>query len=195
MFQTAVIAVIAFAATNIDDVFVLLGYFANPKVRDSHVVIGTYIGMAVLVAVAIILAAVFLAVFPDYIRFLGALPILIGLRQYWNAWRDRHDDGGGIAQGAGAVEATELVAIRTVANGSDNVAVYIPLFAGQTRAEEILTCLIFAVLVLVWCLGARWTIAHSTLGASIRKWGRWVTPAVLIGLGIFVFFSSESLTR
>ena len=195
MFKTAIIAAIAFAATNIDDAFVLLGYFANPKSRDVHVVIGTYVGMAVLVAAALVLAVVFSAVFPDYIRLLGALPVLVGLRQFWNAWRNRHDDVGEITMGVGAVEVTELVAIRTVANGSDNVAVYIPLFAAQSRTEEILTCLVFAVLIGVWCLAARWTVKHSNVGASIRTWGRWVTPVVLIALGIFVFFSSETLNR
>lgn len=195
MIETAIIAAFAFAATNIDDAFVLLAYFANPKVKDAHVVIGTYFGMAVLVTAALMLSFVFLAVVPGYIRLLGALPILIGLRQFWNAWRNRRDDVVDVTTAAGAFEASELVAIRTVANGSDNVAVYIPLFAAQSRADVVVTCVVFAVLVGVWCLAARWTTDHVQLGASIRRWGRWVTPVVLIALGIFVFFSSETLSR
>lgn len=195
MIETAIIATVAFAATNVDGAFVLLAYFANPKVRDAHVVIGTYVGMAALVAAAMALSAVFLALFPDYIGALGALPVLIGLRQIWTAWHERGNSIVDVAFGTGAVEASELVAIRTIANGSDNVAVYIPLFARQSRFEEILTCLIFAVLVGVWCLAARWTAGHSELGASIRRWGRWVTPVVLIALGVFIFVSNTTLNR
>lgn len=193
MFETALIAAVAFAATNIDDAFVLLAYFASPKLKDAHVVLGSYIGMAILVGAALILSTVFLAVFPDYIGFLGALPILIGLRQFWNVWRGRRDEVVDVSLSGGAFEVSELVAVRTIANGSDNVAVYIPLFAGQSRTEEIVTCVVSAVLVGVWCLAARWTTEHSQLGASVRQWGRWVTPVVLIALGIFVFFSSDTL--
>ena len=194
MIKTAIIASIAFAATNIDDAFVLLAYFGNPKMRAVHIVIGTYIGIAVLVIAAMMLSAVALALFPNELGFLGVLPVLIGLRQFWLSRGGQSDQIVDIAPGSGAVEVIELVAIRTIANGSDNIAVYIPLFAAQSRSEIILTCLIFAVLVSVWCLGARWLVAHSTLGPLIRRWGRWITPIVLIALGVFIFFSRGTLS-
>jgi cadmium resistance protein CadD (predicted permease) len=137
------------------------------------------------------LSAVFQVLLPNDLGLLGALPILIGLRQFLTAWSERGNGSVDIATGAGAFENIELVAIRTVANGADNVAVYIPLFAGQSRSAEILTCIVFALLVGVWCLGAKWIVAHSTLGAPIRHWGRWITPIVLIALGVFVFFSNK----
>jgi cadmium resistance protein CadD (predicted permease) len=191
MITLAVLAIVAFAATNIDDVFVLLAYFSSSTVKATQVVIGTYVGMAVLVVAALTLSAVFQVLLPNDLGVLGALPILVGLRQFWNAWRDRGNAVVDIATGAGAYENVELVAIRTVANGADNVAVYIPLFAGQTRAAVILTCVVFTVLIGAWCLGAKWVVANSTLAAPIRRWGRWITPLVLIALGVFVFLSNR----
>lgn len=192
-----ILAIIAFAATNIDGAFVLLTLFARPTLKDSHIVAGTYIGMAVLVVAALLLSAVCMALIPDDLGLLGALPILIGMRQFWTAWSEREQSTEivDVRPGAGAFEVIELVAIRTVANGGDNIAVYIPLFARQSQTAEILTCIIFAVLVGVWCLAARWLVGHSTLVAPIRRWGRWITPVVLIALGIFIFFSSATLTR
>jgi cadmium resistance protein CadD (predicted permease) len=195
MIATAIIATIAFAATNVDDAFVLLGYFASPKLKDAHIVIGTYIGMAILVIAAMMLSAVSVVLFPSYLGLLGALPILIGLRQFWTAWSEPGDDIIDITPGAGTVEVIELVAIRTIANGGDNIAVYIPLFARQSHSEEILTCFVFAVLVGVWCLGAKWMVAYSKRGAPIRRWGRWVTPVVLISLGVLIFLLSDGLRR
>jgi len=191
MITTAIIASVAFAATNIDDAFVLLRYFASPKLKDAHIVVGTYVGMAILVIAAMMLSAVSVVLFPSYLGLLGVLPILIGLRQLWTAWSEPDVDIVEITPGAGTVEVIELVAIRTIANGGDNIAVYIPLFARQSRSEEILTCLVFAILVGVWCFGARWMVAHSKVGPPIRRWGRWITPIVLISLGVFVFFSSN----
>lgn len=67
MIATAIIATIAFAATNIDDAFVLLGYFARPKLKHAHIVAGTYVGMAILVIAAMMLSAVSLVLFPSYL--------------------------------------------------------------------------------------------------------------------------------
>jgi len=195
MIKIAIIATVAFAATNIDDAFVLLAFFANKKVKDAHILVGQYIGMAALVIAAMLLSAVSVVLLPNDLGLLGALPIVIGLRQFWTAWSERGDDIIDITPGAGAFEVIELVAIRTIANGGDNIAVYIPLFAGQSRSSEILTCFVFAVLVGVWCFGVRWMVEHSTLGAPVRRWGRWITPIVLISLGVFMFFSSEALSR
>ena len=194
MIKIAIIASVAFAATNIDDAFVLLAFFANKKVKDAHILVGQCIGMAALVIAAMLLSAVSVVLLPNDLGLLGALPIVIGLRQFWTAWSERGDDIIDITPGAGAFEVIELVAIRTIANGGDNIAVYIPLFAGQSRSAEILTCFVFAVLVGVWCLGVRWMVEHSTLGAPIRRWGQWITPIVLISLGVFIFFSSEALS-
>jgi cadmium resistance protein CadD (predicted permease) len=195
MITAAILAIVAFAATNIDGAFVLLAFFARPNVKDAHIVVGTYIGMAVLVIAALLLSAVSVALIPNELGLLGALPALIGLRQLWIAWRERGDGIVDISPGAGAFEIIELVAIRTVANGGDNIAVYIPLFAGRSLSAQILMCLVFATLVGVWCLGASQMGEHSNLVAPIRRWGRWITPIVLMALGVFIFFWNGQLRR
>ena len=193
MITTAILAIVAFSATNIDGAFVLLALFARPKMSGLHVVVGTYIGMTVLVIAGVMLSAVSVVLIPNELGLLGTLPVLIGLRQLWNAWRDRGTSNVDLSPGAGAFEVIELVAIRTVANGGDNIAVYIPLFAGKTLSAQILICFVFAVLLGLWCLGARWMVEHSTLVAPIRRWGRWVTPIVLISLGVLIFLMSDLL--
>jgi cadmium resistance protein CadD (predicted permease) len=193
MIAAAILATVAFAATNIDGAFVLLAFFSRPNVRKAHIVVGTYIGMAVLVVAAMMLSAVSAVLIPNELGLLGALPVLIGLRQLWIAWRDRGGEIVDISAGAGAFEVIELVAIRTIANGGDNIAVYIPLFAGRPLAVQILMCVVFAILVGVWCLGARWLVEHSKVVAPLRRWGRWITPVVLIALGVFIFLFNDAL--
>jgi cadmium resistance protein CadD (predicted permease) len=43
------LGVTLFAATDIDDLFVLVGFFADPKFRAGNVVIGQYLGIGALV--------------------------------------------------------------------------------------------------------------------------------------------------
>jgi cadmium resistance protein CadD (predicted permease) len=195
MIATALLAAVAYAATNIDGAFVLLAFFARPNVKHAHVVVGTYVGMAILVVAAMMLAAVFAVLVPNDLGLLGVLPALIGLRQLWNAWRKRGSGIVDISLGAGAFEVIELVAIRTIANGGDNIAVYIPLFAARSLSAQVLMCVVFAILVGVWCIAARWLVEHSTFVAQIRRWGRWIMPIVLIALGVLIFFFSDALRR
>lgn len=44
-------AIVAFAATNIDDIFVLTLFFAQKNLRRWHVVTGQYLGIAGLIAI------------------------------------------------------------------------------------------------------------------------------------------------
>jgi cadmium resistance protein CadD (predicted permease) len=51
---TLAVSVVAFASTNVDDVSVLLGFFADPAFRARHVVLGQYLGIGALVAVSLV---------------------------------------------------------------------------------------------------------------------------------------------
>ena len=53
MFSLAGIAVIAFISTNIDDLIVLVAFFAVPNARPTRVVIGQFAGMAMLIGLSV----------------------------------------------------------------------------------------------------------------------------------------------
>jgi cadmium resistance protein CadD (predicted permease) len=48
------LAIALFASTNVDDLFVLVGFFADPKVRARDIVIGQYAGITVLFVVSVV---------------------------------------------------------------------------------------------------------------------------------------------
>ena len=47
------LAVVLFASTNVDDLFVLVGFLADPRYETRQVVFGQYLGVATLVAVSL----------------------------------------------------------------------------------------------------------------------------------------------
>jgi len=73
------LAVVVFASTNIDDIFVLLGFLADPRFRPRNVAIGQYIGIGALVAVSVAASLISLIFAPEYVGLLGILPVLIGV--------------------------------------------------------------------------------------------------------------------
>jgi cadmium resistance protein CadD (predicted permease) len=78
---------IVFASTNIDDIFILIGFFADPKFRPRHIVAGQFLGIGTLVAVSIAAALISLIIPAAYVGLLGLLPIALGLKKAWELWQ------------------------------------------------------------------------------------------------------------
>jgi len=91
--EIIVLAVAAFVATHIDEAFVLVAFFTDPRLKRADVFVGQFLGMSVIVAIALTLALLSLAIPYRYIGYLGLLPILIGVKSLWLARRPRRISG------------------------------------------------------------------------------------------------------
>ncbi len=183
------VAIVLFVATNLDDVFLLIAFFADPKLALRQIVIGQYVGMAVLYA-ASVLASLTALVIPDiYIGLLGLIPIGIGVFQLRDFWGDGIDDDDAVHTASGSVLS---VAAITVAGGGDNIAVYTPVFALRPLGETLAIGGVFAVLVALWVGAAWWVVRHPKMGPPIRRWGGKSVPFVLIAIGVLVILEARS---
>lgn len=191
------IAAILFAWTNVDDLFVLLGFFSDPNVRARHVVVGQYMGIGVLYGVSVLVSLLAIVVPPAYIGLLGLAPIFIGvtklnsLRRGAGTDKDRRDDHAITSARAGRNILT--VAMATVANGADNIGVYTPLFATRSPVEVAATGLVFAIMTALWCLLGHRLVHHPALGIPIRRHGHRTLPFLLIGFGILILYEAGTL--
>jgi cadmium resistance protein CadD (predicted permease) len=184
------IAAALFVATNIDDIFILLALFSNPSFRPVHVLTGQIIGMALVIALSIAGALLALVVAPQYVGLLGLVPLSLGIVKLVR--KDKDDDEKATPDAAsGALRVLAVTAI-TVANGSDNIGVYVPVFATSGRVSVT----IYAVTMLVSTAGLCWIayalIRHPRLGPPIRRFAGPITPFVLIGLGIYILIESRA---
>jgi len=193
------IAIAAFAATNIDDILVLTVLFAqvSSQFRPHHILIGQYLGFT-----AIILASLpgFLGgqVIPArWIALLGLLPIAIGVRALCKS--NEEDEIQTISEPVANSRSPLLhwltrwiapqtlqVAAITVANGGDNIGIYLPLFASLNSAKLLVTLIVFFSLVGVWYGMAAWLATHPKVAPLLNRFGDRLVPLVLIGLGIFI---------
>src|SRR5271168_4013097 len=76
------LAVVLFLSTNVDDLVVLIAFFANSKVRARDIVAGQYAGVAVLFIVSAAAALLSLVIPKTYLGLLGIFPILVGVRKF-----------------------------------------------------------------------------------------------------------------
>ena len=186
------LAVVVFVSTNIDDLFVLLGFFADPRFRARDVVIGQYAGIGALYGASVVSSLVSLVVPVEYIGLLGVAPIVVGARRLRDLTRRQEVPGEEPADHpkAGSRGRTLSVAAVTIANGGDNIGIYTPLFATRSGTDIAVIGVVFAVLIATWCLVARWMVVHPWLGAPIRRYAGRVVPFVLIGLGVLVLYEA-----
>lgn len=171
-------SVTTFAATNVDDAFLLTLLFAR-RIPTRRIVAGQYIGFGAIIVVSLIVAWVALVIPHRWIRLLGILSLAIGIKQMLLARRPDPE-----RPRASNYDAASI-ALITLANGADNIGVYVPFFViGRPYLGLIL--IVYAVLVAVWCFIGRWLGNHSFILRLLDRLGRWVVPLVFIALGIYV---------
>jgi cadmium resistance transport/sequestration family protein len=186
MAATLATAMLTFAATNIDDIFVLALFFSQSSrgFRTAHIVAGQYLGFSALVAISLVGFFGGKLLPQTWVGLLGFVPILIGIRR----WLHRHDPPVNVK--ADATAATTAVAGVTFANGADNIGVYTPLFASSDATGLTLTLLTFYVLLAIWCFLGRVIALHPVVGRVLSRYGHIVVPFVFVGLGIYILVES-----
>ena len=174
-------SITTFAATNIDDAFLLTLFFAR-RIPARRIVAGQYVGFAAIVGLSLIGVWGALALPHRWIHFLGVLPLAIGVKRLLQARRSdtKERDIG--------TESVASIALLTLSNGADNISVYVPFFViGRAQLWLILTA--YAALVAFRCFVGRWLGNHSLILRSVDRWGHWAVPLVFVGLGIYVLSS------
>ena len=195
---------IAFVATNIDDLLILLLFFSqvNVNFRRRHIVIGQYLGFVVIIIASLPGFFGGLVVPQKFIGLLGLLPIAIGLLQLVNRGEETTEvqtvtsnfqqplHNNPIVSFLFSVLSpqTYKVAAVTIANGGDNISIYIPLFAGHNFASVAIILGVFFLMVMVWCAIAYLLVRQTKIADVLSRYGKAVVPFVLIGLGLFIIY-------
>lgn len=216
--ELIITTIVLFAATNIDDIFLLLTWFSqrNSSLRGLHIVIGQYVGFATLVLLSIIGALGALIIPQEWIGLLGFVPVYLGVKslieQYKERTKEQQMEREGEAyttNGAPVSEETEetpnwlqklfhpsiyKVAAVTFANGGDNIGVYIPFFATYKGWQIIIIVIIFLFFIAVWCYIAYKLIAFPLVAKTLERYGHIIVPFVLIGLGILILKENGTIS-
>ena len=184
-------SIIAFATTNIDDIFILMLFFANKNYKHRDVIIGQFLGISILIAISFISSFIGLLFKQEYIGLLGLLPVYFGIRSLNGLVKQKKKKEKTLINETGGNKIFS-VALVTIANGGDNIGIYIPLFATLLLPQKIVMIVIFFIMVAIWCIAAKYFSKHPLIAKTIEKLGHIITPVVLILLGIYILYQSNS---
>lgn len=192
LWSTAGLAALLFASTNVDDLFVLIAFFSDRAFRTWAVVAGRFGGTVTLTAASVLLSVIARLVPQRLVGLLGVVPVALGVAKLVR----RRGSGGGDEHSSpprgGSFAKALTVGLVTLASGGDNLGVYVPLFAGQTRPELAATIVVFLILTGVWCLAGHRLVSHPRIGKLLRLVTGRVTPLVFIGLGVIILIRSRA---
>lgn len=185
----AIIAgITSFSATNIDDIIVLMFFFAqvNATFRVRHIIVGQYLGF-----IAIIIASLLgffggLIVPRAWIGLLGLVPIIIGISKLLKLNQQEEVQAVSDVNQASTSRTsiiTQLlspqtfnVAAVTFANGGDNIGIYVPLFASSNLLSLGVILSVFFLLVGVWCYLAYLLTRHPQIVRILSRYGHVIVP-------------------
>jgi len=182
----------AFASTNLDDIFILALFFGGRQFRDKDIVLGQFAGISALIAVSWIGSFIGLVISPAYIGLLGLMPVYLGIKGIIRLTRNQHEDHdvSGTLLKKENLYPILAVASVTVANGGDNISIYLPLFAALSIGHQLTMTIVFLAMTAVWCALAKYSTQHPLIKNNIDRYGHIVTPFVLILLGLYILYES-----
>lgn len=194
-------SVAAFVATNIDDIVILTLLFAqvNTSLRSRHIVAGQYLGFTVLVAISLLGFFGNFMLPSVWMDVSGFIPIAIGLNRLVNLEEDNSDEQPAMRSSVSfpirsfLSPQTYSVAAITIANGGDNIGMYMPLFANTQLTSLLVILSVFFVLVGVWCYAAYLLTHQKPIALIIDCYGNSLVPFLLIGLGVYIALDSLAL--
>lgn len=188
--ETLLLGAAVFAATDVDDLVLLSALFADPRFRARSVVAGQFLGILALTGASALAAALALAAPAEWVALLGLVPLALGVRVLFAG--DADGDDGETPPEIGPRGQALAVAGVTIANGGDNLAIHIPLFAANPDAVPALALLFLAMTGLL-SAAAFALVRNPVMGARIARWGERALPWVLIALGLAILWGARGL--
>jgi cadmium resistance protein CadD (predicted permease) len=191
MISLTLLSIVLFAGTHVDDLLLLLGFFADRTVPTSAIFAGQYIGVTTLLLGSLLCSEIAVMLPPLYLRFLGVVPLAIGLSKLPAFFRSHSADVSETPPAPTHGRRMWGIATLTIASGGDNVGVYLPFFATHPPEARLLIVVVFLLMTAIWCFVARWLAHHRIFQPAIRRWGSRALPIVLIALGMRILFPAQ----
>jgi cadmium resistance protein CadD (predicted permease) len=189
-FEVVGIGMSAFVATNIDDLFILMIFFAKRSFPPFQIILGQYVGMGLLIGVSLVGLLISLIIPHNLIGLIGLFPIAIGIKELLELRNKVKDDDKVAKQLSKSRWRTYLpfLVVATITfSGGEEIGIYTSLFITYNGLSDIITIVaVVMVLTGVWCIIASYLVNHTFLATRSRRIANWVLPFVLIGLGIYI---------
>ena len=189
-------SLLTFTSTNIDDIFILALFYSSKRFSEKEIITGQLLGIGILILVSLLASLLGLLLPVPYIGLLGLFPIYLGVKSLWALLNQDNfsEPKPGIENENNQRYNLLTIAWITIANGGDNIAIYIPLFATLFWTQKLIMIGLFLVMTVIWCFLAKYLTSHPLFAKTVDRYGHWITPIIFIILGVYILYESDTLS-
>ena len=191
--ETISLGIGAFVATNIDDLFILIVFFAKRNFPKSQIVLGQFVGMGLLLGASFVASLIALIIPPNLLGLIGLFPIAIGIKELVElrdaVTGDVNNDKvvNQLSKSRWSVYLPFLTVDIITFSGGEEIGIYASIFVTHDGLLEIITIIsVVMVLTGVWCIIASYLVNHTLLATRFRLVADKALPFVLIALGVYI---------
>ncbi|MBD9365596.1 cadmium resistance transporter [Leuconostoc mesenteroides] len=196
MIKDIVTAVFSYIGTTTDYFVVLLilfGKYQSQK-ETKPVIIGAYIGNALLVLISLAVAIVLQKVPEEWLLgLIGLIPVYMGIKSYFS----NEDEGDEIEERLNNIQPKNIlknvILITFAACGADNTALYIPYFTTVPVATLPIIFAIFIVILTMVIYLAYKFVSVPMVKTFFDRQGDLIQMIVYVALGLYVLFEAGSI--
>lgn len=175
----------AFVATNLDNLVLLVSLFGRYSDRRYEVIVGYLVGVLIIAAATYYVGKLAGAAPIKYLGLLGIIPVLIGLVEIFRLFRNKgvvHDP---VMPGVGSTAVVATLATQ-LSNSADTIVTFSVMFSDSNDLGDQLVLASFVGMALLFVLIAYLALRHPWLSRPIQLYGHYLTPLILITVGMYV---------
>lgn len=182
----------AFLATGVDNLLLVTFFLATTRRRKIEVKAAYLASLLLLVGAAYGISHAARFAPGELLRYLGLVPILMGSWNLVQAIRGVRDDAPSDASKSqmGGAEKFLVVLGVMLANGGDSLAVFGSAFADTAVDPALVMSGVILGLGIIMVLLASWLTERPAVTDRLQRWGTWVLPIVLIGVGTVILLDT-----
>ena len=184
----------AFIGTNMDNLILLVALHTRYRDHPASVSAGYIAGMLVILGICLLVGEVGELIPIAYLGLLGVIPVATGclalLRLFTKPGPQATNTSTIAGAGAGAIFITLLT--TQLGNSSDTIIAFSLLLADSTDFFDLQIIPVFLAMVGVFAWLARFLVNHRRLGDFLKRYGHYITPFILIMVGLFILSNTAS---
>jgi cadmium resistance protein CadD (predicted permease) len=190
MIEAATIVAItagAFIGTNLDNLALLVAFYSRYK-PQSMIVTAAYISGMILIGLIFFVVGKggdFIPIY--YLGMLGIVPVILGVIGLLNLFRtEQNDKPTGLAIEASQSAIFFAVFMTQLSNSADSIITFSVFLADSTNHTDFLIVLTFLAMMGLFASLAYYSLKHRRFSEILDRYGRYVTPFILIFVGLYI---------
>jgi len=183
----------AFIGTNLDNLILLVALYSRYRNHSRTVTAGYISGMLLIGVISFIIGfgGGFIPI--SYLGFLGVVPIFMGVIALLQLFRSKQEEvDSSFARENSLKTIFMAVLITQLSNGADSIITFSVFLADSTPSTDYLIVLTFLAMILVFTWVASYALTHRRLSDILDRYGRYVTPFILILVGLYIISNTAS---